>query len=647
MTKRIIYRKDIDGLRAIAVIAVIFYHLDASLAPAGFFGVDIFFVISGYLITQSIRSDINKNSFTIYNFYIRRVRRIIPALFFIVLVTTVFSFFILPINELREYVKSVFSVSTFTSNLFFWRHTDYFSVAAELKPLLHTWSLGIEEQFYILFPVFMLLTRSLTGNRIKLWIAILLLLSFALNTSPLGINYPIANFFLPFTRVWELFIGAFIAINIDDARNNKTTSTIFSFVGLAMILSSIFLLGSDSVSVFLGVNALLPTLGTALIIYFGNGPHINMLSFALSNYFIRYIGLISYSLYLWHWPVIALTRNIYFGEFTLTIKLVIFTTTFILSALTYTFVEQPFRTNQQLKSFLRLKAGAGALATLSVLAGLIFVFISTQYPADDHGKISKTCFITEETLDSTQKCSFGDKNSDKIFLLYGDSHSNAMYPAFKKLALNNGWRGILATFPGCPPLFNVFRNDGNTAKYCTGEYSNNIEKFLVEYKDNIDKVFLVSRWTIFQNGWIKRGRLQRDTHFLSDNQVDSKDADDSSKVLKDAIIRTVNKISRELTIPTHILAPLPVLPSDDIRYVEISREEYVNQRQYIDEIFNTFKQYPLVNIIDPINIFCPTHSCIIKNQSGWLYQDDNHVSTAGALLLLPLLQTTINERNLQ
>jgi len=643
------YRKDIDGLRAIAVMAVILYHLDFTFIPGGFIGVDIFFVISGFLITQTIQKDIRANKFTIKHFYIKRIRRIVPALFVTTFVTILFALFILPVIELKEFSLSLFNVSTFTSNIFFWKHVDYFSVAAELKPLLHTWSLGIEEQFYILFPIFMLLTKNQTYKKILFWILLFLFLSFALNVSPTAIDHPAANFFLPVTRFWELFIGAALALSIQYISNDsKYLNNIIALSGLLLILLPMIFLNQHST--FPGINALYPVTGAALIIYSGS-RHMTFVSSILSNKYIRYIGLISFSLYLWHWPIIALAKNVIIGEFSIIFQLSILILSFVLSALTYSFVEQPFRTKQKLKNILQIKAGLLALTILAVMAIAIFIFTSIKINSQEKfiPHINPDCFTTEETLESTERCSFGVKDSDKIFFLYGDSHANAVYPVLEKLALENGWRGIASSFPGCAPLFDVYRIDeyGN-APNCTGEYSNNVQTFLEKNKENIEMVYLISRWTIYEKGWMKNGRLQKATHFLSDKETKSKNSDDSSKVLQKAIFRTVDKISGDLNIPTIILKPTPILHADISKWVlnmtnYVTKEEYIQQRHFTDNIFSTLEQNPIVNIVDPINAFCPTEICKIYNNDKALYKDDNHLTHEGALLLYPLLYPTFTQ----
>jgi len=225
-----VYRKDIDGLRALAVLSVVLYHLGFHTLSGGFIGVDIFFVISGYLITQSIRQDIQNGTFTISSFYVKRIRRIIPALFTITLLTITGALFILPIYEVEEFALSVMSVATFSSNIFFWLNLDYFSVSSELKPLLHTWSLGIEEQFYILFPLFMLFSQRLRNKKIIYWMLLFFIVSFFISVSPLAINNPTANFFLPITRFWELLAGSILAMGMKDKeQKNVLFNNLLSF----------------------------------------------------------------------------------------------------------------------------------------------------------------------------------------------------------------------------------------------------------------------------------------------------------------------------------------------------------------------------------------------------------------------------------
>ena len=641
------YREDIDGLRAIAVLSVILYHLGFSFISGGFIGVDIFFVISGFLITQSIQNDLNSSIFTIRRFYIKRIRRIIPVLFVTTIATMLVAPFILPIEALKEFALSVTSVSLFSSNIFFWQHIDYFSVSAELKPLLHTWSLGIEEQFYIFFPLFMIWTATWRNKRVFIATAIFTLLSFSLCVSPVGVSHIQANFFLPITRFWELFMGVLLALFLSRktsssesealAPNRTKLDNILALLGLGFIIAPLLLL--DYNSIFPGINALYPVVGSALIIYSGHRGESFLVSI-LSNSIVRYIGLISFSLYLWHWPIIAFAKNSVVGEFSFELQMFILLLTFALSALSYWFVEKPFRHDKKLKEFLEIKNGFIALSILAISSLLLFLFLKLFYPNTYKHK-DTNCFKTEATMESIGECTFGDKNSTKTFVLYGDSHASALYPAFESFAKEKKMRGIFISLSGCAPLFDIRRDDGvGNASNCTGEYAKNIEKFLESNAKDINHLYLVARWTMYEKGYRLNGRLQKETHFLSDDTTKSTTAKQSAKVLKKAIISTVDKIHGELKIPVTILKNAPTLHGDISKrgLKNVTREEYLSQLKYTDGIFKGLAESDGVSVLSPIDILCPTEECMMYDGNEPLYRDDNHLNHKGAMMLRPLLK---------
>ena len=665
------YREDIDGLRAIAVLSVILYHLGFSFISGGFIGVDIFFVISGFLITQSIQNDLNSSIFTIRRFYIKRIRRIIPVLFVTTIATMLVAPFILPIEALKEFALSVTSVSLFGSNIFFWQHIDYFSVSAELKPLLHTWSLGIEEQFYIFFPLFMIWTSTWRSKRAFMVTAIFTLLSFALCASPFGASHIQANFFLPITRFWELFMGVLLALflsrktssseseasapnkarlkpSVPNLKNSSESDAsapnrarlkdnILALLGLGFIIAPLLLL--DYNSIFPGINALYPVVGSALIIYSGHRGESFLVSI-LSNSIVRYIGLISFSLYLWHWPIIAFAKNMVVGEFSFGLQISILLLTFTLSALSYRFVEKPFRQKRELKEFLKIRNGFTALLILGIGSLLMFLTLKIYYPNTQEHK-DTNCFKTEATMDSIKECTFGDRESNRTFILYGDSHASALYPAFKAFAKDKKMKGIFISLSGCAPLFDIRRDDGvGNASNCTGEYAKNIENFLEHNAKDIDHLYLVARWTMYERGYILNGRLQKATHFLSDDTTKSTTAKQSAKVLKKALISTVHKINDELKIPVTILKNAPTLHGDISKrgLKNVTREEYLSQLKYTDGIFKGLAESDGVSVLSPIDILCPTEECMMYDGNEPLYRDDNHLNHKGAMMLRPLLK---------
>ena len=339
------YRPEIDGLRALAVLPVILFHAGFELFSGGFVGVDVFFVISGYLITTIIINDLSAGKFSILNFYERRARRILPALFFVALICLPFAWFSLIPSDLKAFGASLAAVATFSSNILFWLESGYFDTAAELKPMLHTWSLAVEEQYYILFPVFLLATWKL-GVR---WAVVLSLFLFTISLglahwathfSPRPKVISGAFFLLP-TRGWELLIGVFAAFYLKyfSYLKSKPVNQMLSLVGFSMILGSIFVF--DKNTPFPSLYALLPTLGTGLLIVSATpGTIVNK---ALSYSPIVGIGLISYSAYLWHQPLFVFARYNSLTEPSTGLLLALSAASLLIAFFSWRYVERPFR----------------------------------------------------------------------------------------------------------------------------------------------------------------------------------------------------------------------------------------------------------------------------------------------------------------
>ena len=334
------YRREIDGLRALAVLSVILFHAGFELFSGGFIGVDIFFVISGFLITRIILAELEQGTFSIVNFYERRARRILPALFFVMFVCIPFAWLLLPPSELTSFAKSVVAVPLFVSNFFFLSDGNYFETAAELKPLLHTWSLAVEEQYYVLFPILLTIIWR-CGKKVVFW-AVLMTALLSLALAQVGsVLRPVPNFFLLPTRAWELAIGALVAFYITHKHVSEVPlkqRRVLVACGFTFLLVSIF--GFNSDTPLPSVYGLLPTLGTALVILFANkDTYIGKL---LGSSILVGIGLISYSAYLWHQPILAFARYA-FPSLAGISKAAMIVLILALSILSWKFVESPFR----------------------------------------------------------------------------------------------------------------------------------------------------------------------------------------------------------------------------------------------------------------------------------------------------------------
>jgi peptidoglycan/LPS O-acetylase OafA/YrhL len=429
------YRREMDGLRALAVLPVILFHAGFQTFSGGYVGVDVFFVISGYLITSLILIEKQAGTFKLIDFYERRARRILPALFVVVFVCLPFAWFLLLPGDMKEFSDSVFAVPTFVSNIMFWRASGYFNSETELKPLIHTWSLAVEEQYYLLFPVFLLLIWSL-GRR---WIlAILVFLAVVgLELAHWGsIAKPAAAFYLLPTRGWELVIGAFAAFQITSERKwqpNKTLSEIGGAIGLLLILYAIF--AFDKQTPFPSLYTLLPTVGAALIILFSTRD--TAVGKLLSNRIFVGVGLISYSAYLWHQPLFAFVRYRISDEPSTLLLGTLVVATALLAYFSWRYVETPFRNRQRVSRKQVVSYGLSLGAAFVVIGavghmtnGFLFRYDKEDQFLASIQKAEAGRYVEERFVDLAMK-PFDPADNRKKILIVGDSYGqdlvNALY----------------------------------------------------------------------------------------------------------------------------------------------------------------------------------------------------------------------------
>lgn len=366
------YRADIDGVRALAVISVILFHLDIQTFSGGFVGVDIFFVISGFLITRLIRDEyIETLSFSYSNFYIRRVRRLFPSLFFTFCVCLLFAYSLFAPQHLDRFFGSLLYATFSISNINFWMESGYFDTASEFKPLLHTWSLSVEEQFYFVWPLLIVTLLCKTPNRVLAILSLIGITSLALNFV-YAYDRP-SIFYLMHFRIFEFAIGAGLVWGVQHQPKNKIISELLVVLGLGLIAYSIFVYTKDTI--FPSYNALLPCIGTALLIYSGTAKYSGRL---FNNPIAVYTGLISYSLYLIHWPVIVFVKYWRINPLNSTDKILIFVFSIVAAAFMYKFVEQPFRHNSR-----KVYAGNKVFITVCVSLCILLVIVSTNIWTND------------------------------------------------------------------------------------------------------------------------------------------------------------------------------------------------------------------------------------------------------------------------
>lgn len=430
----IIYRPDIDGLRAIAILSVVAFHAFPRYVPGGFIGVDIFFVISGYLITSLIIRHLAFDDFSFIDFYQRRIRRIFPALMLVLFSCLAFGSQVLYVGENQQLGKHVLAGAGFVSNLVLWAENGYFDNSADTKPLLHLWSLGIEEQFYIGWPVLLCAAFRFRINLIAL-IAIIGVVSFALNVTEVGPN-AVATFYSPHTRFWELLIGALLAV-ITVRALTSTQKSACSIGGATLIVVGLLIL--DSGRAFPGWWALLPTAGAALVIAAGPTALINRF---LSDRSLVWIGLISFPLYLWHWPLLSFARILRGQEPTLLLSAALVISAVVLAWATYRWIELPIRTGSHANS--KTSALAGVAIIFGVIGFIQYNSTAIGITEDAHAiaqfagpstpwkyGINKTCtkqYPFDDVKDYGWWFCMLEREAPPTVLLLGDSLTNDFFP---------------------------------------------------------------------------------------------------------------------------------------------------------------------------------------------------------------------------
>ena len=468
------HRRDIDGLRALAVLPVILYHAGVEFFSGGFVGVDIFFVISGFLITGIIKSEVDAGRFSIINFYERRARRILPAFFMIVAVTAGVGWFLMLPEDYQGFAASAIASALFASNMFFWAQSDnYFDAPAETKPLLHTWSLAVEEQFYLIFPVAILvimffISRYRRKDAMLVFIvAAATLVSFAVAVWATS-HKPVAAFYWLPSRAWELMLGSLLALGAVKPARRQWHAEAAALIGVAFIMAAIF--GYSKTTPFPGLSALLPTLGAAGILYAGLDGRLTVAGRGLSLLPFHFVGLISYSLYLWHWPLIVFSK-IYFGEETSPAVVAgVILASFVLATLSWRYVEGPFRKKTPRLTRARIFSLSGAAVALTVVlsVGIVWrdgfpgrlsprveaVMGRHQYEDARYGECHRA---SELRLKADDLCLRGAPGRAASFVLIGDSHAAALAAGVFAAAKISGVAGYQLTDSGWRPTYPYIR----------------------------------------------------------------------------------------------------------------------------------------------------------------------------------------------
>ena len=633
------YRPDIDGLRALAVIGVILFHADLGLS-GGFVGVDVFFVISGFLITSLILKDIKSNQFSLSGFWERRARRIFPALYVITITTIVLSYLFLLPKDFEILGGSVIGLSFFSSNIFFWKNTNsYFSGSAEEMPLLHTWSLSLEEQFYIIVPiVFLLFFKWRQFDKLFWVISVVTLLSLLISIVGTT-HYESASFYLLPTRAWELGAGSIIATS--RPIKSYRLRTIFSVLGILSILFSFILY--DRSSSFPGLSAVPPVLGAALIIWSGVGfGEISRLPVVLKVLSIRplvFIGLLSYSLYLWHWPLLSLNEYMVIGRDSILIKLTIVIVSFLLSIISWKYIEQPIRKKKiacsRFSIFSLSAVGLISLVGFSAIilmnAGFVSKVSKEVRDTEKRGLSEDTFFDYDLAAKGfpENKIVLGHKDHEPSFFLWGDSHAMAISRALDLAGKEFSIGGLSVVKTSTLPIL-----DWQTSEPSQILYNEQILKYLTaeEQRKTIKHVVLAGRWWLAFNQSLK-------------NKTN----------VEESLIQTITKI-QSLGYSVSIFLQVPQwtdhwhTPSSfpfhynwknfSWGYSDIKISDQLLKKRFSsqNEMFERIREkIPNLKIIDPLPVLInPDGYYYFKDNNNWIYYDDDHISANGARKLKQL-----------
>lgn len=610
------YRPEIDGLRAIAVLSVIFFHINATWLTGGFIGVDVFFVISGYLITNQIQHDITAGTFTIKNFYLRRIRRILPPLLVVLLASSIAAFAILTPEDIRSYVNSLLVQPLSLQNVIFLSEGEYF-IGADTKPLLHTWSLAVEEQFYFFWPILLLFIKR-QSSKVRLTVVLLVIIgSFYINLVQ-SQTAPKAAFFLIFSRAWELAIGGLAALTENRSWLNQKFTRIHR--ELLLFCSALSLLIAfcyiDSSMLFPGKIALLPVVAVFFIIVFTHS-HKTIIGKVLAHPLLVGIGLISYPLYLWHWPILVFMRHLHISTVQLLPIALFWLLTFTLAYGSYHLIETPIRRKIILSSqYHLLKATALVFLILTIFGIHVITTEGASYRYSDQAKSYLTARINSRTTRCTIWTLIKDRNPNicqlvevhtepskaKKVMIWGNSHAGMWLTMLEQLARENNANLLLNT-KNCRPVIGQFD--------CSPEIKAKVMAQIEQLQ--LDDIILASSWQGIADPNLNK-QLTELVGWLAHKNI--------------RVWLVIDPPIGDNLDPLAAYAKNPINPiPGTIFFEDYNRIYRSNELTLFTELKTRF---PSVSIIDPSDIFCGSIYCLGGNAIDVWYRDATHLNNAGA-----------------
>lgn len=631
------YRPDVDGLRALAVIAVIGFHAFPGIMPGGFVGVDVFFVISGFLISGIILNELSQGTFTFRGFYGRRIRRIFPALSLVLTACLIYGWWAALPVDFRQLGEQVAAGAGFVSNILLWSQSGYFDTSSEFKPLLHLWSLGVEEQYYLIWPSILFLLRR--HVRAIIWVILAIAAaSFALNIVATA-RYPTAAFYLPMTRFWELMMGSGIAylkrsppyglppLGTDaiTARLTGVQQSIIGFLGLALIATTVGLL--DPNHPFPGWWALPPTVGTALLIAISPNSWFNRQILAQRP--LVYLGLISYPLYLWHWPLLVFLRLYVGGEPSILARLTAVVASIVLASLTYEFLEKRVRHLRPAHQALRPATVFSAAMALLGVYGLLAFHNYYRSRSDAVPGLAQISAAFGDWSYRGETAIHGTVSGSVLF--FGDSHMEQYLPRIERI-MREGRAPVhsvlFRTRHGCAPIPEMER----TGRHCNEFVS---AALTLAHSPEVETVIIGASWVGFAD---RDDYYQIDARRSSRSVAESPDLDEALRRFEDAM-RDLTADGKRVVIILSLPRGEPFDPRNMVDRIGFSyqvklnppvlRTQIVAANAFVDDQLKSIAQRVGADVVDPMNTFCTPLRCPTTTDDGRpLFMDGSHLRSS-------------------
>lgn len=630
------YRADIDGLRAVAIIPVLLFHAGFASFSGGYVGVDVFFVISGFLISSIILEDLNNNCFSLIVFYIKRSKRILPALFAVMLFTAVvYSFFAYPSPYFKDIGQSLIATSLYVSNMLFWHEGGYFDTAAEMKPLLHTWSLGIEEQFYIIFPAFLILIHKFFKNRYSVFLIITTLISFSANAVMYSIKPDTAFYLIPF-RIWELGVGSLLAVGVYPRLKNSLSANLAGLLGLLLIVAAVIAgdfpqLGGDG-------RVTAACIGTYLMIVACLSDEESYIKKILTLKPVVFTGTLSYSLYLWHFPVFTLKKYWSWdksSEWLMTFYS-LFSITIVLSVVSYYLIERKFR-KMAVKRVRNVFAVVAVVVVIFSGYGFYVHSLNGVMPWNKGFYDQQTNYIEHLRYYAAPLSEraysgefiIGDKTKQPTIAIWGDSHAAAASIGIDKYAKEHGKSVFIMTGKGSIPVLGIEavdkEFDGNIAS------NNRMFEILKNHKE-IKTVVLMSRWLAFYSE-----KTSKDGHFYllkSANKI-SENEKDNRELIKKQLLLTVMKLNK-IGKKVYIFLDVPTYENLRNNYQPkpiMTEAEHDRQNADFENMLKDLQSKTACSVVDYGKGLSINGQYVYTLNGHLLYMDDDHLSVYGSVYL--------------